>query len=125
MIELLAALLVVAVVVGLMVDSYAEQLARLCRLCGLPEPVREHRFLPDRKFRFDLAWPEEKLAVEIHGGRWIYGRHQRPLGFQRDVEKHNLALLSGWRVLIVLPEMIADGRALDLIERALSGAGPP
>ena len=106
------------------VDTYAEHLAWLCKLHGLPEPEREYRFSA-RRFRFDLAWPEQKLAVEVHGGRWVYGRHQRPLGFQRDLEKHNLAVLLGWRVLMVLPEMVKDGTAVDLIQRALSGAGPP
>jgi len=24
---------------------------------GLPEPIRQHRFHPERRWRFDFAWP--------------------------------------------------------------------
>ena len=35
---------------------------------NLDKGVRfEHRFHPSRLWRLDLAWPEEKLAVEIDG----------------------------------------------------------
>jgi len=35
---------------------------------GLPEPVFEHRFHKDRKWRFDVAWPDLKAAIEVDGG---------------------------------------------------------
>lgn len=56
---------------------------------------REYRFHPTRKWRFDFAIPELKLAVEIEGR----GRHQTVDGFRKDCEKYNAALLLGWRVL--------------------------
>lgn len=99
------------------VDYYAEQLAQQCQAAGIPEPQREFQFLPDRKFRFDLAWPEHGIAVEVHGGIWIYGRHQRPYGFVKDLEKMNLAVLHDWKVLAVVPDMIRDGQALRMIQR--------
>lgn len=65
----------------------------------LPAPVREHRFHPRRKWRFDFAWPREKLAVEVEGGVWTRGRHTRGSGFVKDTEKYNAAAALGWTVL--------------------------
>jgi hypothetical protein len=39
------------------------------------------------------------VAVEFEGGIWSNGRHIRGKGYARDVEKYNLAVLEGWRVL--------------------------
>ena len=33
----------------------------------IPEPTRELVFAPPRKWRFDFAWPEHLVAVEIDG----------------------------------------------------------
>ena len=66
---------------------------------GLPQPVREHRFHETRRWRFDLAWLDQKLAVEFHGGVWIRGGHSRGKGQQRDFEKLNAAQAQGWTVL--------------------------
>lgn len=57
--------------------------------------VREHRFHDTRRWRFDFAFPEARVAVEIEGR----GRHQTFAGFRADTEKYNTALLLGWRVL--------------------------
>lgn len=70
-----------------------------CRAFDLPEPVAEFRFHPDRRWRFDYAWPDRKVAVEIDGGVWIQGRHNHPTGYLRDMEKLNAAAELGWRVL--------------------------
>lgn len=43
--------------------------------------VREHRFHPARRWRFDFAWPELLFAVEVEGGIWTGGRHNRGSGF--------------------------------------------
>ena len=64
----------------------------------LPGPQREYRFAPPRRFRFDFAWPEHRVAVEVEGGTWAGGRHVRPQGYGRDCEKYNLAVALGWRV---------------------------
>ena len=61
----------------------------------LPEPVREYRFHDTRRWRFDFAWPDIKLAVEIDGR----GRHQTVVGCRSDCEKANEAIRLGWRVL--------------------------
>lgn len=73
---------------------------------GLPMPVRELKFHPDRKWRFDYAWPEQMICLEVEGGRRQYGRHNRPQGFANDVEKYNAATVFGWRVLRCFPETL-------------------
>lgn len=94
-------------------------LVRLCSWAKLPTPTTEYAFAKPRRWRFDLAWPTIKLAVEVEGGQWISGRHNRGAGFEADCEKYNEATILGWRLLRVTPAMIDDGRALAAIERAL------
>lgn len=89
------------------------------RAVGLPMPIEEHRFCK-RRWRFDLAWPDRKLAVEIEGGVWSSGRHTRGKGFTQDCTKYNEAVLLGWRVLRVTTDMVNDGTALIFVERALA-----
>jgi len=68
--------------------------------------VNEHKGIEGRKFRFDAANPTLKIAVEIEGGLWITGRHNRPIGMKQDMDKYNLAVLEGWKVLRYSPETL-------------------
>lgn len=63
------------------------------------EVVKEYMFHYTRKWRFDYAIPELKVAIEIDGGVWDYGRHNRPQGYIDDMEKLNNAASLGWLVL--------------------------
>ena len=63
------------------------------------EVVKEYMFHYTRKWRFDYAIPELKVAIEIDGGVWDYGRHNRPQGYINDMEKLNNAISLGWYVL--------------------------
>ncbi|WP_368173212.1 hypothetical protein [Aeromonas sp. R2-1] len=78
----------------------------LAQLVGFPDPATELLFHPKRKWRFDYAWEEQKLALEIHGGIHSGGRHTRGRGFVEDRTKMNEATLLGWTVLEVTPEHI-------------------
>jgi hypothetical protein len=91
------------------------------RHAHLPEPEAEFRFSGDRLWRFDYAWREEKLAVEIEGGisRWKPGRHTRAIGYQCDLDKYNTAVLMGWRLLRFSTRDILEGRAIDFVRAAL------
>lgn len=81
---------------------------------GLPEPLREPCFHPTRGWRSDLAWPDQRIAVEIEGG--AHGaRKQR----ERDCEKHNAYMLLDWRYLRVLPRWVETGQALHLVREML------
>ncbi len=70
----------------------------ICRTQQLPEAVPEFRFHPTRKWRFDWAWPDQKIALEIEGGTHNGGRHVRGKGYEEDVRKYNAATLMGWKV---------------------------
>lgn len=81
-------------------------LVGLCVGAGVPSPRPEFEFHPVRKWRFDYAWPDEKIAVEIEGGIWREGggAHSHPLNIERDIDKYNAAAVLGWRILRVAPE---------------------
>ena len=106
-----------------MMPDFAEGLAIMLKLAGIAEPVREHKFHPKRKWRIDLAWPEEKLAVEIEGGVWSKGRHIRPKGFLGDLEKYNTLTILGWALLRITPQQVRTGEALTLIEEWFGRGG--
>lgn len=93
-----------------------DQMARQIHVAGLPDPILEHRFAPPRRWRFDLAWPSDKVALEIEGGTWINGRHSRGAAFEKDCEKYNTAVLLGWQVFRVTNHMVLDGRAVKLLQ---------
>jgi very-short-patch-repair endonuclease len=73
------------------------------REAGLPEPEHEVQFHPKRKWRFDLAYPALKLAIEIDGT----GRHNTVAGMANDDEKLNEAIIMGWVVLRFNAKLIA------------------
>lgn len=102
-----------------MKSQLEETLARHIRAAGLPVPNREYRFHPTRRWRFDFAFVDDKVSVEVDGGVWIQGRHTRPSGFIEDMHKMNEAAILGWTVIRVTGDMIRKGEALQLIERAL------
>ena len=91
----------------------------LLRAMGLPEPVTEYRFCPDRRWRFDYAWVERSVALEYEGGSWTGGRHTSGRGYSNDCEKYSVAAIMGWRVVRVTSDMVKSGLALTLVERAL------
>jgi very-short-patch-repair endonuclease len=82
----------------------------------IPKPHFEYRFHETRKWRFDLAFPEQKLAVEIEGGIWQYGRHNRASTFIKDLEKYNNACMLGWYLLRFSTEMVKKGIAVQSIK---------
>ena len=83
----------------------------LWKAMGLPVPVPEFRFAAPRKWRFDFAWPEKKIALEVEGGIWTRGRHTRGSGFLKDMEKYNAAGKLGWRVFRFSPQEVHSGHA--------------
>ena len=86
---------------------------------------KEYKFLHDRKFRFDYIFLLDNslikgVAVEFEGGVWSNGRHIRPLGFIKDCEKYNLAIINGYIVLRFTSECLKDpNRVKATIENTL------
>lgn len=78
----------------------------------------EHRFHPVRRWRFDYAAPELRVALEVDGGVWQYGRHNRAAGYLRDMEKMNAAAAAGWLVLHTTPDRQWSKATLDTVAQA-------
>lgn len=101
---------------------------------GFPKPVREYHFARDvvgegkqirkrlavaglQDWRFDIAIPTMKIAIELDGGTrlirrgprgiMVGGRHNGP----KDMMKLNHAQKLGWRVFRFTNEMVKDGTA--------------
>ena len=85
---------------------FEQRVLNRIRLAGLPDPEKEHRFHPKRMWRFDFAYPGQKLAIECEGGSWTQGAHTRGKGFREDCEKYNAAVILGWRVLRYSVDML-------------------
>lgn len=107
--------------------------------CGLPKPELEFRFSPDRKWRFDFGWDgfivgngafqycpvngadkQIKVALEVDGGIWIRGGHNRGAQMKKDWEKRNAAAQLGWRILYVEPKDLCTAETVEMIRRCLS-----
>lgn len=102
-----------------------ELFAQHCKAHHLPPVEREFWFARDagRRWRFDFAWPDWMVAVEIEGGGFSQGRHVRPLGFRQDCEKYLDALCRGWAVARVTTEMVKSGQAIRGAMRVLELSG--
>jgi very-short-patch-repair endonuclease len=94
-----------------------ETFARQIALLNLPMPLREYRFYEERKWRFDFAWPDLLVAVEVDG--MVHRIKQR---FNADIEKHAMALLLGWKVLRVNGTAIRSGDAATWAELLVTKA---
>jgi len=71
----------------------------------------EYRFAaPERQWRSDIAFPSAKVAVEIDGGIWSYGRHNRAASMLNDMEKGNGYSARGWIVFHCPWEWIDGGK---------------
>ena len=75
---------------------------------------REHTFLKDRKYRFDFAFLESKVAVEMQGKIWKKGRHNTGTGLLDGYEKYNLAVYNGWVVFQLAQEMLKESDLMSI-----------
>ena len=91
----------------------------ICRTDLKVECVKEYKFHPTRRWRFDYAIPEHKIALEVEGGVWTGGRHTSPKGFLGDIEKYNTATLMGWRGFRTTPDEPYKLSHINLIKAAI------
>lgn len=102
------------------VESQLElSLLKKLRRAGLPEGTAQVRGIPGRRFAFDRAWPDHKVAVDVQGAIYTKGKHSSGVGIERDTEKACLAALAGWTYLPVTEKQIESGRAVSWIAQAL------
>lgn len=90
-----------------------------CSSGGMPTPVPEYKFHPTRKWLFDFAWPEQKVALEIEGGAWTGGRHTRGKGYESDCAKYSEAAVLGWKVLRVTTGMLERGACWPWLDKTI------
>lgn len=100
-----------------MIDFFTQ----LCRNQLGIVPVKEHVFHSHRKWRFDYAFPEHKVALEVEGGVWTGGRHTSSRGFLGDMEKYNAAACLGWRLLRCTPDTLCTMATLKLVKTCIDG----
>jgi hypothetical protein len=83
--------------------------------------IREYKFCDARNWRIDFFFPQKMLAVEIEGGAWIEGRHNRASSFISDMEKYNM--LARHRIFLMrfTPSQVERGEALVEIEKWFMG----
>ena len=89
----------------------------------IPIPVAEHRFHRIRKWRFDFAWINQKIALEIEGGSFTPGGHKGIGKAWLDMEKFNEASVMGWLVIKTTPQKATSQEVMNFIIRAFAERG--
>ena len=122
---------------------------RTCAPDGLPEPERDARFHPIRRWRVDFLWRGARVAVEVEGKVWgrlvrchacgaqvmgrrrdgspypireAGGRHVRGAGFERDAEKYNALASLGYLRFTVTSKMLNEepAQVVEMIVKAIA-----
>ncbi len=98
-------------------EKYPDLVEAITEATGIP-PQPEFKFHPTRKWKFDYAFPEQQIAVEVEGGIYGYkdksgkfksrGAHSSITGIKRDIEKYNAATVLGWKVLRLTSEQARE-----------------
>lgn len=79
-----------------------------CRLHG-PPLEEEFRFnAPHTRHRLDFAHLQTRTAIEIEGGTFIRGRHNRGPGYNLDLKKYNLVAALGWHLFRLDTKMVKE-----------------
>ena len=61
-----------------------------------------------RRFRADIFMPDKGIIIEINGGQFVNGRHNRGgKGYETDLHKINLAQFHGYKVFQFTYEMLS------------------
>jgi len=101
-----------------------KRFALLWQSLGGPPLEAEFRFNPERRWRADFAHLPSRTLVEVEGGIYVNGRHNRAAGFAADLEKYLEAALSGWRVVRLGPAEITVPKVARLVALVRSATPP-
>lgn len=103
-------------------QKYAATIARWVKsgVVTVP-PVLEYRFHKRRRWKFDYAWPERRVAIEVQGGGPRH-HHATRKGVENDYVKTCTAQVMGWRVLPMTPRQFC-GQFGESVMRATFGTG--
>ena len=99
------------------IDLFIESIKQELGLIVVPELKFHH----ERKWRFDYAIPDHKIAIEVEGGIWMKGggAHSRPKNILRDMAKYNEATALGWRLIRVTPQQLNKRYTINQIKKLL------
>lgn len=92
-----------------------------CVQSGLPEPEREKRFHPVRRWRIDYYFERDgrRVALEVEGGAWTQGRHTRGAGFIADMDKYNAITAAGIALIRRTPSQLMTDETIQIIKKIL------
>ena len=82
--------------IGAALSPYADRLGDTLDIRFPGRMLREYQPISGRKFRIDFAFPMEKVAIEFDGYRY-HGFSKK--GFKQGLERQNILVAHGWRVL--------------------------
>lgn len=84
---------------------------------SIPDPVEEFKFHPTRKWRIDICWPEQNLALEIEGGTYMKsgGGHRSISGYHSDMEKYNAISIHGFSLLRFTTKQMENCESYDFL----------
>lgn len=72
--------------------------------------TREFQFDKARRWKFDFAFPSQKLAIEVEGHY-----HRTHAGHAKDSEKFTEALRQGWRIVRCPARLVTPKKARELV----------
>lgn len=106
-----------------------DRVVLICRAHGLPEPEREQRFDPVRRWRADYLWRSPRVILEVEGGIARggsgggvgFGGHSSFAGIMRDIDKSNAAQLGGFLYLRATPAQVGCDAFVAMLHTALRG----
>lgn len=90
-------------------SALEKQFLNQCIAIGLPEPEQQIQFIPGRRYKADFLFNDAMLVVEVDGGAYIRGRHNRAAGRSADCERDILAILNGYTVIRLTTNMVKNG----------------
>ena len=79
-------------------SDWSRDVANLLVRHGVPLPVMEHSVVDHNGKllgRVDLAYPKEKLGIELDSVRWHLNRES----FERDTARRTALSVAGWTIL--------------------------
>ena len=108
---------------------YRHKYPMFFRLIGdnpsIPDPAEEFKFHPKRRWRLDLCWPGQKLALEIEGGTYqSRGAHRGSIGgYLKDIEKYNALSILGYSLLRFTPQQMESCESYDFLREWFKNNG--
>ncbi len=97
-------------------ESFARQFEAVWKRCNGPELIEEFKFCEARQWRADYKTANGQWLIELDGGVYSNGRHNRSSGYIEDCIKLNTAALLGYRVLRIPTGCATDNYISEIIK---------